>query len=279
MIKFIRNAYNSFRQTETLLDRKQLNFIRPYLGQLQLSDDEQRLVELSRNKIRRKNIANWISLLFVMIVLLAAGFYWQYSKFTSFKQKADEYMDEAMYTEAKIEYNRALNVPVPFKQAAVDSSAKCDYYLGLKPKYDSLIAEGNAFFSLGINNYQNAFDRYNSAYNLHYNTEGIEEIISGKKEDALIKYSELANLEAAEGHVDIALAHLARANALEKSTTIQKQFLSLISKLNTDQVREAARKLKVEEDLVPLVLELINDAQNADGNENALRLLRNTLTT
>ena len=109
------------------------------------------------------NVVIIITSFILLVFVLAAGFYWQYSTYLEIKKLADDHMEEARYTEAKIEYNRALNVPIPKKTDAIDSLARCDYLLSLKPDYDKLVAEGDSYFNLGINNYDAAFSKYAEA--------------------------------------------------------------------------------------------------------------------
>jgi hypothetical protein len=279
VIKFIRNAYLSFRQTNTLLDRKQLKYVKPYIEKLDLTDDEKVLLKKSRHKLKVNNFFLLASAVIVLSFILAAGYFWQYNRYLDIKKQADDYMENARYTEAKIEYNRALDVPVPWKEAARDSLVRCDYYLDLKPEYDRLLAKGNSYFDLGINNFDEAFINYNAAKDLYYNESEIDQIIRNRTEDAVAKYIDLAKLEAGEGHLDIAMAHLAKANALESSDQLIAQFSAIISNSQDKELRKASEKIKIAYEIIPDLLKLIEKAELQEPDNGKFEIIKSTIAT
>ena len=129
------------------------------------------------------------------------------------------------------------------------------------------------------NTFDEAFVRYQAAKNLHYYDIEIDQIISNRKEDAIIKYADLAKLEANEGHLDIAMAHLAKANALESSNQLVSQFVRIISTSKVNDLRSASEKLKIEFELVPVLLNLIEAAEQQDPGNSKIELIKSTIST
>ncbi|MEJ2596009.1 MAG: hypothetical protein P8100_13005, partial [bacterium] len=118
VIKFLRNAYNTFRQTDTLLDRKQLKYIQPFLQRLDLSEEEMVLIRKSRRKEHNRKVSLWAIGIALLLAILAGGWYWQFDRYRSIIREADTQFADAEYGDAKTNYMRALDIYVPGKEKA-----------------------------------------------------------------------------------------------------------------------------------------------------------------
>lgn len=279
VIKFLRNAYNSYRQTDTLLDRKQLKYVEPFLERLDPTDDERKLLTASRRKEKTRKIMLWSMAATFVIIFLAAGYFWQYQRFQSFTQTANGQMENAEYNEARTNYLRALDVPVPNKKEAKDGLKRSEDKLILEPEFNKLINEGDGFFSLGINYYDIAFERYSAASALHYNDEEAEQIFTDKKSDAISKYIELAKIENEEGHTDIAFSHLSKAFELNNTDNNIVQLLNTIITSSTEtNLRTASATIKSEySEVIDALLNLLTKAETGQSNVEKYNLIRSII--
>ena len=279
VIKFIRNAYLSYRQTATVLDLKQLKFVQPFLPKLDLSDEEKKLLKVSQRKVRNRKIVMWIFGFATLIVLLGLGFLWQYNKYQSLKKEADAQMERAEYRDARTNYLRAIDTYIPNKKAAIEGLARTDSLLTLEPEFNKLINEGNGFFSLGINYYDLSFTRYNAAKNLNYNNVEADNVIDEKTTDAIGKYTELAKIENEEGHTDIAMAHLAKAFVLDRNDTIViGRFENIVIEKSKNELSKASENISSNnEDVIPDLLDLLKMAGQKEMNQEKYNLIKSTI--
>ena len=282
VIKFIRNSYNSYRQTDTLLDRKQLKYITPYLEKIDPSEDEMKFLEASKRKVQVQKTM-LISLgAALLVVLLGAGYYWQYQRYLAFTDQANTLIEQGEYNEARLQFVRALDVIIPNKEAAEEGLKRCDNMLKIKPVYDKLINEGNTFFSLGINHYDSAFSRYNGAILLHYNDADAQKIYSDKKEDAIIKYIEFAQKEDQAGHTDIAFSHLTNAFVLDNTDLdVIEMFQSIIASSTYAKLEATSGVIKLEyPEIIDSLLQLLTAAETKaiQPDPDAYQLIRTTIS-
>lgn len=225
VIKFLKNASNSFRQTDTLLNRKQLKYIQPYLVKIDLTADEKKLLDNSYSRERQMKLL-WISIyVFIFIAILAGGYYWQKMKYNGIKKKADSYMSEAKYSEAKLVYEQAISgLRFVSEKAAKDSIVRCDTLIKKELPYKKLIRSGDSLFNMGVSNYKSAFQRYHSAKRTGFNPLEINSLLAERTEDAVNKYIELAKIEYDARHVNLAFALISEAYVLEGRMDVMDQI-------------------------------------------------------
>ncbi len=188
-------------------------------------------------------------------------------------------MENAEYNEARTNYLRALDVPVPNKKEAKDGLKRSEDKLILEPEFNKLINEGDGFFSLGINHYDIAFERYSAASALHYNDDEAEQIFTDKKSDAVSKYIELAKIENEEGHTDIAFSHLSKAFELNNTdNNIVQLFNTIITSSTETNLRTASTTIKSEySEVIDALLNLLIKAETGQSNVEKYNLIRSII--
>jgi len=226
IIKFLRNASQSYRQTETLLDRKQLKYVQPFLHLIDLSADEKELLSRSWRKVRTRKVIFWLCIAAAFVALLLWGYNYQQRSYQDFMDKATVEMNNANYFDAKLNFQRALDV-IHFidKDEAKANILRCDTLIDLEKPYKQHIISGDSLFNLGVSHFRSAFYRYHAAKHLEYNPGQIDQLIEDRAEDASRKYVELAKMEYDSKHLDIAMVLVAESFILYENDSNRDQLI------------------------------------------------------
>jgi tetratricopeptide (TPR) repeat protein len=172
-----------------------------------MSEDEKAFLDKSRSKVKKIRLIRYSIYFLVIIAILYGGYLWQDKRYNDIKKKADNYMIEAKYEEAKDMYDQALKLVhwhISTKNIARDSIDRCIALMGMEEPFKNFKNEGDSLFNLGVSHYRDAFARYKAAKETGYNSVDIRNHIAEKTKFAIEKLAELAIIEFDAGHIDIA---------------------------------------------------------------------------
>jgi hypothetical protein len=245
VIKFLKNASNSFRQTDTLLNRKQLKYIQPYLAKIDLSEDEKKLISGSYRRERKIKMLKLGLYVIIVFGIFLGGYFWQKMRYGKIKMKADRFMTEAKYSEAKLIYEQGMKAfYFIYRDETRDSIERCDKLILQEEPYRKMIRSGDSLFNLGISHYKSAFQQYYAARKTGFNPAEINNLLASRKDDAMDKYLDLAKVEFEARHVNLAFALISEAYVLEGKKEVMDQIGKWLGRAKPGDLDKAIDQLQ-----------------------------------
>lgn len=145
--QFLRDHYDRYHNSKAkvLLDKKDLDYIRPYLSQVQLSPEQEAFINESRNEVRAKARRIWrrtlaAALMLTVAAIIAIFYWWQAAQ--AFKEliKTKEIFVDKLIVEAK----RLIEEQKGGEALSILNNAKevLPGYPALKEAFEDLADEG-----------------------------------------------------------------------------------------------------------------------------------------
>lgn len=259
-----------------LLSSEELNEIKPYLNHPDITEKQKLFVKKSKLRILYRRIFTAAAVLMVLLVILGIVSTNNSKNYNNYIKRGFESFEKYDYDQALAEFRNAGNVSEILRNPWKDTLSTqvvnnwvdtCERYTNsLRHQYRSLIDKGDDYFQGGIKKYDLAFNYYNKALSLSYKDELTEAKVKRYRHQAINRYSELARLEADDGHFDIAVFHLTKSYFLNPEDRLNPKIKEYLVKTNKDDL------------YINLTNELIQQKSSMEGYQEKVNRLKSTLT-
>ena len=237
---FIRDRFLIYQERSQLLTQSDLNYIEPYLADINLSADEAAFIEKSKNAINREKRRTVIFLTSIIILLtaLTTFAFFKYHEANAERKRADEAQEIA-----EIEADNAKKA----KEEALDEKCKAEdaRYIAEIEKNRALIAEADARSAETL---ARESEKEARAAQAEAQRKATENLILRKEAQALAEKMRLLSEE------NIAKRNIADQNAAEaeKQKLIAVQSARILAELRLITLsRQVAIQLQHDENLSP----------------------------
>jgi tetratricopeptide (TPR) repeat protein len=200
MVKLVKDRFYAYDKTQTLLNQSELHLLNAQRNRAEEEDsfteDEWTFIEKSSKNIRRRRLGIGGVIMAIIMALSGFSIYAFQQQKTAEKlqeeavknlqhlQKEQTQKEEARYNEhlakgkawmAQNDFSQAIqefSTALAFREKGKEADSlrkECEEKLGLKARFEQLIANGDALYQDGADTYVDAIAEYRKALNLGYN--------------------------------------------------------------------------------------------------------------
>jgi len=276
-LKTIKEGYKAWlNNRKRLLGKEELDEIKAYSNHPKVTREQQLFIKKSKRRILYRRIFTAAAVLIFVLAILGIVSTNNSRNYNNYISRGFNSFEKYDYDQALTEFRNASNISEILRNPWTDTiSTKtvnnwvdtCKRYTGeLREEYRSLIETGDNYYIRGIKKYDSAFIFYNKALILSYKDPLTEDKVERYRQQALKRYTELARLEAEEGHFDIAVFHLAKSYFLNPKDELNPKIREYFEETNQDDL------------YIIRTNELIQQKSLKGGNQQKVNSLKSTLS-